>query len=133
MKDGTDNSSYNFPSFRISEIANGKVTGSIAQSFPAVPNYYYYNLPNRYGFLTGTMDNSIVKCQFSDENGNKGNIKLFFKSEDEIEGIIQYREKSQNNEHCHEGTFQFRPYNISEYKKDINIIKDKSFTVDLNY
>ena len=131
VKDGTDNSSYNLPSFRISKIVNGEIKGKFYQYRPAVPNYNDSS-PDRYGVLTGAIDNGIAECQFSDEKGNKGNIKLVFKANNEIEATIKYTDESQNNEDYHEGTFQFRQYNFNDDKKEVSIIEDKTFAVDLN-
>ena len=131
VKDGTNNDPYGYPSFCISEIENGKIAGKFSSSGPAVPSNYYY-LPDHYEDLTGTIDNGTAECQFSDEKGNKGNIKLVFKANDEIESIIKYTEKSQDNKYYKDGTFQFRPYNLNNDMKEVSIIKDQSFTVDLN-
>lgn len=128
---GNDSSPYGYPSFCISEIQNGKITGKFSKGMPAVPSNYYYS-PDYFDDLTGTIDNDTAECQFSNKKGDKGNIKLVFKANDEIEAIIKYTDELQNSKYYREGTFQFKTYNINFYEKDSNIIKDKSFTVDLN-
>lgn len=131
VKDGTNNNPYGYPSFCISEIENGKIVGKFSSSGPAVPTNYYY-LPDHYEDLTGKINNGTAECQFSNKKGDKGNIKLVFKPNDEIEATIKYTEKSQDNKHYKDGTFQFRPYNLNNDMKEVSIIKDQSFTVDLN-
>jgi len=127
VKDDTDNSS----SFCISEIVNWKIIGKFSLVGEAIPSNCYY-LPDHYEDLTGTIDNGTAECRFSDEKGNKGNIKLFFKPNNEIEATIKYTEKSQDNKHYKDGTFKFRSYNLNDANKGVSIIKDQSFTVDLN-
>ena len=83
-KNGTSNFS-----FCISTIANGQITGRFTTATPAVPNEY--DLSN----LTGTINKDTAECQFIDKVGNKGNIKLVFKTNDEIEATIKLTDKSQ--------------------------------------
>lgn len=124
----------NSSSFSISKIDNGKIEGKFSTLAMAVPDYYYY-VPDHLGYLgslTGTINNGIAECKFSDKNGDKGNIKLVFKSSDEIEATIKYTEKSQNNkDKSLDGTFRFRPYNLKDID-GFSPFKDQSFTVDLN-
>lgn len=118
--------STNGTSFCIHKIANGKIIGRFDSSEPAVPNHY--NLEN----LTGTVNNDTAECQFSDTFGNKGNIKLVFKSNNEMEATIKLTSKSQHNNKCpHEGTFKYKTYNIKDIK-GFSSIKDQSFMVNLN-
>lgn len=132
VKSWTTNEAYdNYFSFCIYEIANGKLEGKFSISAIAEPDDEFYS-PDYLGNLTGTINNDTAKCQFSDKDGDKGNIKLVFKSNDEIEATIKYTEKSQNNkDKSLDGTFLFRPYNLKDID-GFNPFKDQCFTVDLN-
>lgn len=113
--------------FSIYKIANEKITGRFATDEPAVPDQY--DLEN----LTGTINKDAAECRFSDTIGNKGNIKLVFKSNNEIEAAIELTDKSQYvKSRPREGTFKFIPYNLDNIKGGFSIIKDQSFMVDLN-
>jgi len=118
-------------SFSISKIANGEIQGKFATGDMAAPGYYYY-LHNHLGDLTGTINNGIAECQFSDKDGNKGNVRIVFKTTDEIEATITYVDKSQRyKDYSLDGTFLFRPYNLKDIDRFEPII-DQCFTVDLN-
>lgn len=120
-KKGTSN-----VSFSISKIVNGKITGRFNSNAPAVPNHY--NL----GHLTGTINKDTAECQFSDTIGNKGSIKLVFKSSNIIEATVKLTNKSKYiKERPQEGTLQLIPYNINDIK-GFSITKSQSFMVDLN-
>lgn len=126
-KTWVDKSDINNWSFCISKITNGKIIGRFTSDEPAVPNHYDL------GKLTGTIDNDTADCQFSDKIGNKGSIKLVFKSNDMIEATLKLTDKSQYiKQQPKEGTFQFKPYNLNDIKGGFSIIKNQSFTVDLN-
>lgn len=113
-------------SFCISQIIDGKITGRFTSNMPAVPSYY--DLEN----LTGTINKDTGECEFSDANGNKGSMKLVFKSKDEIEATIEFANKAQAAEgQPKEGTFQFKPYNLKDIK-GFSPIEDQSFMVNLN-
>jgi hypothetical protein len=91
-------------------------------------------VPNAYdlGQLTGTISKNTAECKFSDTLGNKGNIKLSFKPNNEMEATIKLTAKSQyEEEQTAEGTFQFIPYNLKSIK-EFSLIKDQTFMVDLN-
>lgn len=120
-KKGTINAS-----FCITKIADGKITGRFSSNAPAVPNRY--NLGN----LTGEINKDTAECQFSDTIGNKGNIKLVFKSNGEMEATIKFTDKSKYaEERPQEGTFQFIPYNLNNIK-GFSPIESQSFMVNLN-
>lgn len=120
-KKGTSNAS-----FCITKIADGKITGRFSSNVPAVPNRY--NLGN----LTGEINKDTAECQFSDTIGNKGNIKLVFKSNGEMEATIKLTDKSKYaEERPQEGTFQFIPYNLNNIK-GFSPIESQSFMVNLN-
>lgn len=132
VKDSTKET-YDHSSFCISKIANGKIEGKFSTGAIAEPNYYYY-LPDHLGYLanlTGTINNNVAECQFSDKDGDKGSAKLVFKTNGEIEATIKYTNKLNIYKDLSlDGTFLFIPYNL----KDINCFspfKDQSFTVNL--
>lgn len=130
VKDGTDNGSYDGLSFRISKIVNGEITGYFGNKDMIVPNHY--NSSDRLGYLNGTINKDTAECKFSDKDGNKGNIKLIFKQNNEIEAAIKFTDKSQiYKDKSMDGTFQFIPYNLNDMK-GFSLFKDQSFTVDLN-
>jgi len=117
---------YNNCSFCITKIVNGKITGLFTIELPAVPNIYHS------GQLTGTINNNTAECQFSDNSGDKGNINLVFKSNNNIEATIQFTNKIQAYKSlCLDGTFEFRPYNLSDMKQ-FSPIENQSFMVNLN-
>ncbi len=121
------NGSYN-TSFCISNIANGKITGYFDSS-------YWGAVPTTYDFeknLTGTTNKNTAECKLNDSLGNKGNIRLVFKQNNEIEATIKLTATSQNvDKRPQEGTFDFIPYNLSSIK-GFSLIKDQSFMVNLN-
>lgn len=119
------NGSYN-TSICISNIANGRITGYLDSGGGGV--HSSYDLQN----LTGTINKDTAECQFSDTIGNKGNIKLVLKPNDEIETTIKLTSKAQAvDQRPQEGTFDFIPYNLSSIK-GFSLIKDQSFMVNLN-
>ena len=120
-KNGTNNAS-----FCISKIAGGKITGGFTSIGPAV------SCGHAKESLTGTINNGTAQCQFKDSAGNKGNMKLTFISGSQIKVTIKLVSKSQHaDELPKEGTFDFVSYNINSIK-GLKIIKDQSFTVNLN-
>lgn len=129
---------YDYSSFCIFKIANKKIEGKLSTTVIAIPDYYYY-LPDHLGYLgnlTGTINNDTAECQFSDKNGNKGNVKLVFKENDEIEATIIFTYKSQIYKDLSlNGTFLFKPYNLKDIgggRGSFSSFNDQCFTVDLN-
>lgn len=113
-------------SFCITKIENKEITARFNWGMPAVPNDYDL------GHLTGIINKDTAECQFSDNVGNKGIIKLVFKPNNEIEGTLKLTDKTQQiEEQPREGTFQFAPYNVNNIE-GFSLIKDQSFMVDLN-
>lgn len=121
-----DKSGTNSASFCIYKIDDGKITGKFVSNSVAVPDSYDI------GQLTGTVNNDTADCQFSDKAGNKGNMKLTFKSNGDIETSISLTEKSKYaDEVPKEGTFEYKSYTTKDVK-GLSIIKDQSFKVSLN-
>lgn len=131
---GSANKAYNYSSFCISKIANGKIEGKLATNAIAEPSYYYY-IPNHLGYLgnlTGTINNNTAECQFSDNDGDKGNVTLTFKANDEIKATIKYTNKSNAYKDLSlDGAFLFIPNNLKDMN-NFTPFKDQCFTVNLN-
>jgi hypothetical protein len=126
VKNVADYDLYNNSSFCITKILNGKITGIFTIGLPAVPNIYHS------GQLTGTINKNTAECQFSDNAGDKGNINLVFKSNNDIEATIKFTNRIQANKNLSlDGTFEFRPYNLSDMKQ-FSPIESQSFMVNLN-
>lgn len=134
-KNGIDNNGIF--SIYISKIVNGEITGKFAINGLIIPDYYYYQYYFLEGSehsidLTGTINNNIAECNFSDKEGNKGEIQLHFKSKDEVEATIKFTDKSQNaNNSLKDGTFQIKPYNIKDID-GFSPFADQCFNVNLN-
>ena len=121
---------YKYPSFCISEINDGVIKGKFFIS-GIVPDESCYSPNNN---LTGSINNGIAKCQFSNECGDKGNIELVFKKKDEIEATIELISKSEDTtEKFLDGTFLYRPYNPYNIKdiEGFSPFADNCFPVDL--
>jgi len=130
---------YDYSSFFISKIENRVVEGKLSTSSVAKPDFYFYSLdPSKYlGDLSGTVNNGVAKCQFSDKDGNKGNVTLVFKEDNEIEATIEYTDKgSAYKDLSLDGNYLFRPYNLADINlagiNEITLLEDHSFAVDLN-
>ena len=121
---------YKYPSFCISEINDGVIKGKFFIS-GIVPDESCYSPNNN---LTGSINNGIAKCQFSNECGDKGNIELVFKKKDEIEATIKLISKSEDTtEKFLDGTFLYSPYNPYNIKdiEGFRPFDDNCFSVDL--
>ena len=113
-------------SFCISKIENGEVTGKFTTVGPA-PGY-----DNNIADFNGTISKDTASCLFVDFRGNKGNIKLIFEPNNEMEATIKITNKSQDTKaQPPEGTFQLVPHNIRDLT-DFAPIEDQSFSVNLN-
>lgn len=125
---------YDYSSFFISKIKNGVIEGKLSTSSIAKPDFYFYSLdPSKYlGDLSGTIKNGVAECQFSDKVGNKGNVTLSFKENNNIEATIKYTDKGQAYKNLSlDGNYLFRPYNLVDIDGFAQL-KDQSFKVDLN-
>lgn len=122
------------PSFYISEIKNGKITGHLSVDGVVVPNEYYY-LPNYYSdldYFFGTINKDTAECQFSSKGGDDGSVDLVFKPNGEIKATIKFTRKEISHKDASlDGTFDFTPYNLKDVD-GFTSFKDQSFTVDLN-
>jgi len=132
VKSWDPNKSYdNYFSFCIYKIANGKLEGKFMINGIVEPDDEFYS-SNYIGNINGTINNNTAECQFSDKNGNNGNVKLTLIKNDEIEANINFTSKSKlNQDKSLDGTFQFRPYNLKDLV-GFSPFKDQSFTVELN-
>ena len=104
------------------------VTGEIAECF------YFEPLGSQkyLGNLLGSIIDGVYQCHFKDGAGNEGDFELEFLKNDRIKGTIRYDHKEEYYEDTQmDGTYLFRPYNISDWEYVI-IDKDKSFEVNLD-
>lgn len=125
---------YDYSSFFISRIENRVIEGKLSTGSIAYPDFFFYSLePSKYlGDLSGTVNNSVAECQFSDKVGNKGSVALMFKENDEIEAKIKYTNKGEAYKDLPlDGNYIFRPYNLTDIKDFIQL-KEHSFAIDLN-
>lgn len=132
--DNWNNEIYDYFSFFISKIENGVIEGKLKTYDLAIPDFYFFRLkPSKYlGNFSGTISNGVAECQFSDKVGNKGNVTLVFKENNEIEATIEYTEKeSAYDDISLDGNYLFRPYNLADIK-EFDLIEEHSFAVDLN-
>lgn len=114
------------PSFSISKIENGEITGNF------VLQEAIAGLIDDRGHLTGIVNKDTAECRFDDGNGCKGNIKLIFKTNDVIEATINYTDTlKEEKDLLKNGTYQFRPYKLKDYD-GFSLIESQSFMVDLN-
>ncbi len=133
MKNWIDDNPYNYSSFYISKIADGVIEGKFLTTMIAKfnENYYLPKYKNEMVNLNGTINKDTAECQFTESNGNKGNVKLVFKT-NEIEATIKYTHKLEIFDYLSlDGNFLFEPYNLKAINR-FSPIKDQCFTVDLN-
>lgn len=126
------NTDTNFPenggvSMVISSIKNGKIKGEIS----AVGSGPAYNMDSS-GF-EGTVDGDTAQCELVDDSrGNKGTVKLTFKSPEILEAAVAITERSEDRiMTLPEGTFEFSPNNLKS-KEGFKPIEEQSFMVDLD-
>jgi len=134
VKSSANNGVYENSSFCISKIVNGEITGYFVLHSLTLPNRYTClpGLFSNFASLTGKINKDTAECQFSDKDGNKGTIKLLFKTKNEIDATIKFTAKSKIYKNLSlDGNFQFIPYKLANMK-ELSIFKDQSFTVDLN-
>lgn len=125
---------YEFFSFFILKIENGVIEGKLSTGSIADPDFFFYSLePSKYlGNLSGTVNNDVAECQFSDEVGNKGSVTLVFKENGEIEAKIKYTDRGEAYKNLSiDGKYIFRPYNLKDIEY-ITSLEEHSFVVDLN-
>ncbi len=111
----------------ISSIKDGKIKGDIS----AVGNGPAYNIDSS-GF-EGTVDGNTAQCELVDDSrGNKGTVRLTFKSQGILEAAVVITERSEDNiMTLPEGTFEFAPDNLKRIE-GFEPIEDQSFLVDLD-
>ncbi|MGC7871087.1 hypothetical protein ACPUYX_06090 [Desulfosporosinus sp. SYSU MS00001] len=115
-------------SFVISKVENSKAMGKLTVlNFTAADK----NLLSFEADFEGEINNDTAVCQYNDSKGNKGSLKLVFKSNHEIEGTITVTDKSKTTVQPSQGTFNFVPENINDIK-GFSPIEKQSFMVNLN-
>ncbi|KLU64554.1 hypothetical protein DEAC_c35000 [Desulfosporosinus acididurans] len=115
-------------SFVISKIENSKAIGKLS-----VLNYTTAdkNLQSFEADFEGEINKDTAVCQYNDSKGNKGSLKLVFKSNQEIEGTITIADKAKATVQPSLGTFYFAPETIKDIK-GFSPIEKQSFMVNLN-
>lgn len=118
-------------SISIYEIENNMVKGRIStKSLIELPCFYYSFNEYEYPIFSGTISGNIVEGSFCDEYGNKGNIRMVLKDENEIEANFEYiNENLDEGLQDLNGNYILRPYNLKD-KEDIII--NVSNRVNLN-
>jgi len=111
-------------SFFITDIEDGMIKGKFKPRTIADDKHFL-------GDFTGTIQNGTADCRFDDKTGDKGNMILIFKENNQLEVSVEYIEQEIENESLN-GTYLFRPYNLTDVKKDIDPLKTHSLAVDLN-
>ncbi|WP_242975962.1 hypothetical protein [Desulfosporosinus sp. FKB] len=115
-------------SFVISRIEDSKAMGKLTVlNFTATDK----NLLSFEADFEGGINKDTAACQYNDSKGNKGSLKLVFKSNHEIEATITIADKSKTTVQPSQGTFNFVPENINDIK-GFSSIEKQSFMVNLN-
>lgn len=114
-------------SISIYEVENNMVKGRIStKSLIELPCFYYSFNEYEYPVFSGTINGNIVEGSFCDEYGNKGNIRVVLKDENEIEADFEYI-----NENMDVGLFDLngnyilRPYNLKDREEVIINVSNK--------
>lgn len=122
----------NFPengglSIVISSIKDGKIKGEIS----AVGSGPAYNMDSS-GF-EGRVEKDTAECELVDDSrGNKGTVRLNFKSPGILEATVAITERSEDNiMTLPEGIFEFAPDNLKNIE-GFQPIEEQSFLVDLD-
>lgn len=121
-----------YPSFFITDVNDGMVTGSMSVGSRAYPDCYVKSFDNNYltGF-SGVIENGAAKCQYGNNKSNTdGEIELIFKDK-EIEAVI--RPSSDNDpvfNKINGKKFVYHPYNIQDEK---NMSDVENYAAKLNY
>lgn len=83
------NDRVTYPSFCISKIVNGQLTGRFNFTMGITNN------KSNHGQLTGAIGKGTAICQFDDDFGVKGTMNLVFKTNNEIEVTLEFSDKAQ--------------------------------------
>lgn len=106
---------YSGFSFYITKIDKGRIEGKISTGmYIAEPNYYIDDSEglNKYPEFSGTILGDNAKCSFKDREGNEGVLEIKLINENNIMATVKYTDinKVLNSE----GSYRFRPYNLSD-------------------
>lgn len=112
-------------SFYITDIEEAKIEGKFSMDAVADSDYLL-------GDFTGTIKNGTADCQFEDDFGNKGNMKLGFIENNKLEVSIEYTGKDSTYE-IKNGDYLFRPYNLKDFEVCLDSLKTRSFVIDLSW
>ncbi len=79
----------------------------------------------------GKLINGIGECQFTTQNKNKGYLQLNFKSQNEINAVIEVISKSESKKQLFKDYFDFMPDNINKID-GLKQIEEHSFMTYIN-
>lgn len=123
--DGSTISLYNYISFSFTDLENGELLGNFSTKHLA-------ELDNINGTLSGTVSEDKAICRFQDQNGDSGNMTLYFVDKSTIKACIEYDENATGKDiGTVEGTYMFKPYNLSDWESVV-VNLEQSFRVDLD-
>lgn len=131
---------YSTPfSFYITSVDNGIIEGKYQIGHGIIlPECYQKGYKNGFkdrdevGSFKGKINNGIIKCDFRDKNGNEGEIDFLLWEDACIKAGIKCTKSGVESENEEiDGTYCFRPYNLSDIK-DITISDEHSFETELD-
>lgn len=131
---------YSTPfSFYITSVDNGIIEGKYQIGHGIIrPECYQKGYKNGFkdrdevGSFKGEINNGTIKCDFRDKNGNEGEIDFLLWEDACIKAEIKCTKSSAESEDKEiNGTYCFRPYNLSDLK-DITISDEYSFETELD-
>ncbi len=120
-----------YPSFFITDVSDGIITGSMSIGIRAFPNCYVKSFDSKNLIeFSGAIEDGVGKCQYGNNNSANGEIELIFK-DDEIEAIIC---SSSGNDpvfsKIYGKKFVYHPYNIQDDKYMLDV---SNCVTELNY
>ncbi len=131
---------YSTPfSFYITSIDNGIIEGKYQIGHGIIfPECYQKGYKNGFknrdevGSFRGKLNNGIIECVFGDKNGNEGELNFLLWEDMCIKAEIKCTKCGlESEDEAINGTYCFRPYNISDIK-DITISDEHSFETELD-
>jgi len=159
VADGWEGDAYIYPcSFFIEKIEDGIISGKLSTGGIAYPDFFYNRDESRSDLvdLIGTVNHDVAEVLFHGENGDAGKIKLVFKQNGKIEATIEYVSINFMNKETYydnlykiygeteegreffsklmpmDGSYIFRPYNISDIIEGIDLTRVRIVDTDLN-
>lgn len=126
-------------SFYITSIDNGIIEGKYQIGHGIIlPECYQKGYKNGFndrdevGCFKGKVNDEIIECDFWDNNGNEGEMDfLLWEDACIIVEIKCIKSSAESEDEAINGTYCFRPYNLSDIK-DITISDEHSFETELD-